>query len=104
MKTWPEVGAMRPSMILMKVVLPQPEGPTMQANSSWRISRSRSRKTVMSARFRPTYDLDNLRIETLGWLILGSLKASGNNRYLIVCQSDATEPCETDVVSAPAIW
>src|ERR1043166_2616450 len=45
------------------VVLPDPDGPRMHANSFWATSKRRSRRTSTTAPFAVLYDLD--RISTL---------------------------------------
>jgi len=40
--TVPLVGSSRPDMVFRSVVLPQPDGPTMQTNSPASISKERS--------------------------------------------------------------
>ena len=45
-KTFPDVGASKPAIIRSTVVLPDPDGPSIEKNSPSRISRSRSSTAV----------------------------------------------------------
>ena len=45
--TMPRVGSSKPAIIRMVVVLPHPEGPSIEKNSPWRIVRSTPRTAVI---------------------------------------------------------
>src|SRR3989304_1895800 len=64
MYTSPSVGSSNPAIILSEVVLPQPDGPSMEKNSPSRICMATSRTALTISPEGPGKRLDTLRSST----------------------------------------